>query len=81
MARRGNPIPQGFQAMNDHERDMEIAELRSTVELLQQQLEQQQNLNQPRRNQRVQQDVEGQNPFGVEDDSSDEDLNPQRQRR
>lgn len=81
MARRGNPIPQGFQAMNDHERDMEIAELRSTVELLQQQLEQQQNLNQPRRNQRVQQDVEDQNPFGVEDDSSDEDLNPQRQRR
>ncbi|XP_074570594.1 uncharacterized protein LOC141827268 [Curcuma longa] len=80
MARRGDL--QGFQAMNDQERDTEIAELRSMVELLQQQLEQQQNLNQPGRNQRAQQDVEDQNPFGVEDDSSNEDLlPPQRQRR
>ena len=50
MARRGNPIPQDFQAMNDYERDMEIAKLRRTVELLQRQLEQQQNNGQPRRN-------------------------------
>ena len=39
--------------MNDYERDLEIAELRRMVELLQRQLEhQQQNNAQPKRNQR-----------------------------
>ena len=43
MARCGNPIPPKFQDMNDYERDLEIVDLRRTVELLQRQLEQQQN--------------------------------------
>ena len=38
MARRGNPIPPTFQDRNDHDKDLEIAKLRRTVELLQNQL-------------------------------------------
>ena len=58
--------------MNDYERDLEIAGLRRTVELLQRQLEQQQQQNnaQPRRNQRkAYREVEDQNPLGIDDDS------------
>ena len=47
MARCGNPIPPKVQDMNDYERDLEIIDLRRTVELLQRQLEQQQNDTQP----------------------------------
>ena len=74
MAKRENPIPQDFQAMNDYERDLKIVELRRTVELLQRQLEQQQNNAQPRRNQReARGEVEDQNPFGIDDYSRYED--------
>ena len=52
MVRRGNPIPPKFQGMNDYERDLEIINLRRTIELLQRQLEWQQNDAQPRRIQR-----------------------------
>ena len=40
MARCGNPIPPKVQDMNDYERDLEITDLRRTVDLLQRQLEQ-----------------------------------------
>ena len=50
MARRGNPIPLEVQGMNDYDRDLEIADLRRTVEMLQRQFQQQQNVGQPRRN-------------------------------
>ena len=43
MARCGNPIHPKVQDMNDYERDLEIVDLRRTVELLKRQLEQQQN--------------------------------------
>ncbi|PON49086.1 hypothetical protein PanWU01x14_232460, partial [Parasponia andersonii] len=70
MARRGNPVAHDFQALNDYERDMEIAELKRTVELLQRLLEYQQNNAQPRRNQHgARVEVEDQNPFGIDDDS------------
>ena len=38
MARGGNPIPPTFQDRNDHDKDLEIAKLRRTMELLQNQL-------------------------------------------
>ena len=82
MAKRENPIPQDFQAMNDYERDLKIVELRRTVELLQRQLEQQQNNAQPRRNQReARGEVEDKSPFGFDDYSSDEDHINRSQRR
>ncbi|KAL5825456.1 hypothetical protein ACOSQ3_021519 [Xanthoceras sorbifolium] len=79
MARCGNLVAQDFQAFNEYERDMEIAELKRTVELLQRQLKQQQNNAQLRRNQHgARGEVEDQNPFGVDDDSSDEDHDNRR---
>ncbi|KAK1553917.1 hypothetical protein Q3G72_005294 [Acer saccharum] len=78
LAKRCTPIPQALQAQKDHQRDLEIAELRRTVELLQRQLEQQQNNHQQRRNlHEARGEDEDQNPFSVDDDSSDEDhFNP-----
>ena len=38
MAKCGNPISPPFQERNDHNKVLEIAELRRTVELLQNQL-------------------------------------------
>ena len=74
MARRGNPIPPEVQGMNDYDRDLEIADLRRTIELLQRQLEQQQNDGQPRRNRReAHGEVEDHNSFGFDNGSSDED--------
>ena len=85
MARRGNPIPPEYQAMNDYDRDMEIAEIRRTIEMLQRQMEQQRNNVPPRRYQREARGGEEYlNPFAVDDDSSDEDRDnrrPTRQRR
>ena len=74
MARRGNPIPSEVIGMNDNEHDLEIANLRRMVELLQRKLELQQNNAQPRRNQlETHGEVEDQNPFGVDNGSSDKD--------
>ena len=82
MERRGNPIPLEVQGMNDYDRDLEIATLRRTVEQLQRQLEQKQNDSQLRRNRREERgEVEDQNPFGVDNGSSDEDHDYRRQRR
>ena len=82
IARRGNSIPREVQGMNDYDRDLEIADLRRTIELLQRQLEQQQNDGQPRRNRReAHGGVEDQNPFGVDNGSSDEDHDYRSQRR
>ncbi|KAI9156366.1 hypothetical protein LWI28_005047 [Acer negundo] len=82
MARCGNPVPQEFQAYNDRERDLEIAKLMRAVELLQRQLEHQQNHHQQKRNRHeARKEEEDQNPFGVDDDSSDEDHVNLRQRR
>ena len=70
------------QGMNDSKRDMEIVDLKRTVELLQRQLEQQQNDGQPRRNRcEARGEVEDQNPFGIDNDSSDEDHDYRKQRR
>ena len=70
------------QGMNDSECDLEIVDLRRTIELLQRQLEQQQNDGQPRRNRHEARGVvEDQNPFGVDNGSSDEDHDYQKQRR
>ena len=49
MARRGNPISQEVQVMNDYEHDLEIVDLRRTVELPRRQLEKK-NDAQPRMN-------------------------------
>jgi len=82
MASRGNPIPLDVQVMNDYERLVELAELRKTVEMLQRQLEQQQNNAQLRRNHsEACGEMDDQNPFGIDDDSSDDDVNNQRKLR